>query len=126
MPDSEVTKMAREHMFSAQAQVPSETDISQRHKFVCIIVTVDIDSGDILDCHVPMYCDIQNSFVKKTLIGKSLYTDKELIIKDIDDRMHTPSKRALISALQGVYNHFILTRKMIMSGHKRIKIQTGA
>ena len=126
MSDSEVKKMAREHMFSAQAQVPSETDISQRHKFVCIIVTVDIDSGDILDCHVPMYCDIQNSFVKKTLIGKSLYTDKELIIGDIDDRMHTPSKRALISALQGVYNHFILTRKMIMSGQKRIKIQTGA
>lgn len=126
MADSEVTELAREHMFSAQAQVPSETDISQRHKFVCIIVTVDIDSGDILDCHVPMYCDIQNSFVKKTLIGKSLYTDKELIIRDIDDRMHTPSKRALISALQGVYNHFILTRKMIMSGHKRINIQTGA
>jgi hypothetical protein len=119
--------MGREHIFSAQAQVPTETDISQRHKFVCIIVTVDIDSGEIIDCHVPMYCDIQNTFVKKILAGKSLSDDKEVIIRDIDERMHTPSKRALISAVQGVYNHFILTRKMIMSGHKRMSVQqTGA
>jgi hypothetical protein len=117
--------VGREHIFSAHAQVPTETDISQRHKFVCIIVRVDIESGEITDCHVPMYTNIQNDFVKEVIVGKSLYTEKELIMREIDDLMHTPSKRALLSAIQGVYNNFILTRKSILSGQKRMNVQTG-
>ncbi len=117
--------LGNEHIFSSQAQVPSDTDIYQRHKFICIIVRVDIESGIIPDCHVPMYTHIQNDFVKETIIGKSLYSEKELIMKEIDELMHTPSKRALISAIQGVYNNFVMTKKSIVAGPKRLKVQTG-
>lgn len=120
-----MTIVGKDHLFSAHAQVPTETDISQRHKFVCIIVRVDIEAGTITDCHVPMYTQIQNDFVKEIIIGKSLYTEKELIMREIDDLMHTPSKRALLSAFQGVYNNFILTRKSFLAGNKRMNVQTG-
>jgi hypothetical protein len=111
--------MGKQHIFSAHAPVPSDTDISQRHKFVCIIMRCDIDSGEIVDCHVPMYTPIQNNFVKEVLIGKSLHSDKEAISGEIDELMHTPSKRALISAIQGVHNSFVLTRKAIVSGRRK-------
>jgi hypothetical protein len=121
-----VIDLGNEHIFSSQAQVPSDTDIYQRHKFICIIVRVDIESGIITDCHVPMYTPIQNDFVKEIIIGKSLYSEKELIMKEIDELMHTPSKRALISAIQGVYNNFVMTKKSIVAGPKRMNVQTGA
>jgi hypothetical protein len=114
--------LGKQHIFSAHAPVPSETDISQRHKFVCIIVRCDIDSGEIVDCHVPMYTPIQNNFVREVVIGKSLHSDKESILREIDELMHTPSKRALISAIQGVCNNFVLTRKTIVIGRPK----TGA
>ncbi len=117
--------LGREHIFSAHAQVPTETDISQRHKFVCIIVRVDIETGIITDCTVPMYTPIQNDFVKEIIVGKSLYSEKELIIREIDELMHTPSKRALLSAIQGVYNNFVLTKKTLVAGQKRVNVQTG-
>ena len=84
-----------------------------------MIVKCDIDSGEIIDCHVPMYTPIQNDFVKGIVIGKSLCSDKELISREIDELMHTPSKRALISVIQGIYNNFALTKKMAVAGNKK-------
>jgi hypothetical protein len=108
--------MGRQHIFSGHAPVPSETNISERHRFVCIIVKCDIETGEIIDCRVPMYTPIQDDFVKEIMVGKSLCSDKEWILREIDELMHTPSKRALISAIQGVCNNFALTRKTALGG----------
>jgi hypothetical protein len=107
--------MKKTHVFAAHAQVPAGTDIYEKHKYLSVVVTVDIDSGEIIDCCIPMYCVMHNDFIREIVIGRSLHTEKELIIEEVDERVHTFSKRALITAIQGLYNHYVMTRKAIFS-----------
>lgn len=99
------------HLFAAHAQLPVGTDLHERYKVLTIIVKVDIASGEILNCVVPAYCQLHNDFVAEILRGKFLGTDKEAIIEEIDERVHTLSKRALITSIQGLQNNYIMVKK---------------
>jgi hypothetical protein len=112
--------MSKTHIFAAHAQVPAGTDLYERHKYLSLVVTVNLISGEIVDCCIPMYCALHDGFIREILIGKSLQNDKQLIIEEVDARVHTFSKRALITAIQGVYNHYIMTRKTILNRNDMI------
>lgn len=108
------------HIFAAHAQVPSGTDLYERYKYMTVVVEVKIDSGVIVNCCVPVYCKLHNDFVVAILKGKSLDVDKEAIIEEIDERTHTLSKRALITAIQGLYNQYTMTKCTISRRQKNI------
>lgn len=99
------------HIFAAHAQLPVGTDLQERFKVLTLVVVVDIDSGKIIDCVVPMYCKLHNDFVANILRGKCLDNDKGSIIEEIDERIHTVSKRALITTIQGLHNNYIMVKK---------------
>jgi hypothetical protein len=103
--------MMNTHIFAAHAQLPVGTDLHERFKVLTLVVIVDIDSSEIIDCVVPMYCKLHNDFVANILRGKHLDRDKGAIIEEIDERIHTLSKRALITTIQALHNNYIMVMK---------------
>jgi hypothetical protein len=107
----EVLPMKKTHILSGHAQLPAGTDIYENFKVVTIVVEVDIKSGEIVDGAVPTFCQQNSDFVVAMLRGKFLDRDLELIIAEIENRWQMLSKRALITALQGVHNRYIILTK---------------
>ncbi|MCR4443357.1 MAG: DUF3870 domain-containing protein [Peptococcaceae bacterium] len=101
------------HFFAGQAQMPAGTDVYEHYKYLSILMTVDMDTGKILNCIVPIYCEIHNEFLSEIMVGKSLDTDFGSIIKQIEKTVHTQTKRSLITALQVLYNRYRIVKKRI-------------
>jgi len=100
------------HIYSAHSQLPAGSDIYENYKYLSLIVVIDVDNGEIVDCVVPTYCEISNQFVCNILRGRRL-EELESIIKDISKRFHVMSKRSLITALQMVYNRYKMQQEQI-------------
>jgi hypothetical protein len=73
-----------------------------------------MENGMIVNCSVPIYCQESSDFVTSILKGRSLETDVDAIIAEIDERMHTMSKRALINALQAIVNRYNVAKKNVV------------
>jgi len=99
------------HIFSGHAQLPEGTNLSFVHKFVTIVLKIDMETGEILDSSVPMYCDLHDDFVKKIIIGNNIETDFQFITNEISERVHSLSTKSLITALQVVYNRYSMVRQ---------------
>ncbi len=99
------------HIFSGHAQLAEGSDIHENYKYITVVAKVDVRNGTILDCEVPIYCRESGDFVAEILIGKNLSNDLDLIIAEIDSRMHSLSKWALISAVQTLQNRYAVYKK---------------
>lgn len=102
--------MKNTYLFSSNAILRSGTDIYETYKYVTVVAEIDFNSGEIIDCDFPTYCRNTSEFVADIMKGKSI-TQVDSIIKEIDTRMHTLSKRALITAIQGLYNRYLIVKK---------------
>lgn len=102
--------MRKSHIFCGMGQLPSDTDISQ-HKYMTILLEVDMVTGVIMDFHAPVYCEMMNDFLSSIFRGKSLDDGIETIILELDERLHVVSKKALINALHSLYNRYLMTKR---------------
>lgn len=103
--------MGKTYFFTGHAQLPEGADIYENFKYVTVVTEVDMENGVIVNCSVPVFCQESGDFVTRMLKGKSLETDTEAIIAEIDERMHTKSKRALINAFQALVNRYNVAQK---------------
>jgi len=106
--------MGKTYIFAGHAQLPEGTDIYENFKYVTVVAEVDMENGMIVNCSVPIYCQESSDFVTSFLKGRSLETDVDAIIAEIDERMHTMSKRALINALQAIVNRYNVAKKNVV------------
>ena len=97
-------------IFSGHAQLPAGTDIYENHKYLTIVLEVDMNNGVILNCTIPTYCTENSEFVADLARGRKLDSDMESIIAEIEERMHVLSKWALITAIKGAQNRFLTVR----------------
>lgn len=112
--------MGETYLFSQQAQFPEESSLYKMHVSLTIIMEVDMESGDIVDCQVPMYCQLNNEFIANILLGKSLDNPDE-IVAVLERRVQTLSKRAFITAFKGIIKRYIQEKvKLNRSAHKHI------
>ncbi|TWH49213.1 DUF3870 domain-containing protein [Sporomusa sp. KB1] len=100
-------------LFAANAQLPEGTDLFEIFKYVSLVLTVDVDSGEILQCSIPVYCQQGNEFISDIMKGKSLEKDVNIIIAEVEERIHMSSKRALITAIQMIQNRYMMTKNKI-------------
>jgi len=100
--------MRKTQVFSGHAQIPTGLDLYENYKYLTILVEVDGETGEIVNCSVPIYCKLHNDFLADIFIGKSLSSDINLIIKEIGERCHTVSNRALITAIQMLHNRYTM------------------
>ena len=92
--------MGETYLFSQQAQFPEESSLYKMH------VSLTMESGDIVDCQVPMYCQLNNEFIANILLGNSLDNPDE-IVAVLERRVQTLSKRAFITAFKGIIKRYI-------------------
>jgi len=99
------------HIFSGNAQLPGGTNLAFNHKLASVILEIDMDNGQIVDCSVPIYCDLHSDVISEIVCGKSIENDFPGIIDEINERVHSISTKSLITSLQVVYNRYILVRE---------------
>lgn len=99
------------HIFSGHAQLPEGTNLSVNHKLATVVMEIDMDTGQIVDSAIPIYCDLHSDVISEIVCGKSIDSDIYSIIKEINERVHSLSTKALISSLQVIYNRYILVKQ---------------
>lgn len=99
------------HIFSGHGQLPEGTNLSVIHKYATVVVKIDMDSSIILDCEVPILCGFHNEFISEIVCGRSIETDLNVIIEEIDERIHSLSTKALITSLQVIFNRYTMVKK---------------
>lgn len=103
--------MSKTSIFSAHAHLPTGSDIYENHKYITVIMEVDVTNGDVLACSVPIYCTENSNFVSEIITGRNLERDLESIIEEIEERMHVLSKWALITAIKTLQNKYLAVRQ---------------
>ena len=98
------------YIFSGHAQLPTGSDLYENYKYVSIIATVDMNTGRIIECVVPVFCALSSNFVTEIIKGHSLEDGIEDIVVQIDKRVQMLSKRALINALQVIHNRYSIVK----------------
>lgn len=110
------------HLFSGHGQLPVGTDLYETSRYATIVLMVNIETGEIIDCVIPNYCTMHQDFVAEILRGKCLDRDIPSIIAEIEERVHSLSTRALITALQSAYNRYVICKNQQVfsyAGHDR-------
>ncbi|MBP2636297.1 MAG: hypothetical protein H6Q72_2204 [Firmicutes bacterium] len=100
------------HLFSGHGQLPAGTDLYETSRYATIVLTVNIETGEVIDCVIPNYCEMHQSFVADIIRGKYLDSDSVSIISELEERVHSLSTRALITAFQQAHNRY-----MVYKGH---------
>ena len=103
--------MKTTHIFSGHAQLPAGTDLYEKHKYAAVLVEIDMQTGMIVNCDVPIFCQMANEFMSDILKGRSIDRDIDEIIDNIEKRLHTLSKKAVITSLQVIHNRYKAIRK---------------
>lgn len=98
------------HLFSGHGQLPSGTDLYETCRYATIVLTVNIETGQVIDCVIPNFCTMHNDFIADILRGKNLDSDIAAIIAEIEETVHSLSTRALITALQAAYNRYLVCK----------------
>lgn len=102
--------MKQIHLFSGHGQLPVGTDLYETCRYATIVLTVNMETGEVIDGVIPNYCKMHNDFVVDILRGKCLDKDISLIIAEIEETVHSLSTRALITALQAAYNRYVVCK----------------
>ncbi|MDR1193635.1 MAG: DUF3870 domain-containing protein [Peptococcaceae bacterium] len=100
----------KSYLFSGMALLPEKTDLS-RHRYLTIIMEIDLADGMIKNCDVPIYSGIHKEFIANIFVGKSLDSGYEGFAREIDERVHSITKNTLLQAFQSLYNRYITTRR---------------
>ena len=103
------------HIFAGHAQLPGGSDLHEEYKYLSIHMVVDIETGIVLDSAISTYNQMHCDFVAEILRNKSLDNDLEKILMQIDRTVHTPTKRALTTAIQVLYNRYRDVRKKYLT-----------
>ncbi|MBP2636298.1 MAG: hypothetical protein H6Q72_2205 [Firmicutes bacterium] len=99
------------HIFSGNAQLAEGSDIHETYKYITVVAKIDVRNGEVVDCDVPVFCEGSSAFIAEILIGKNIAEDLDEVIDEIETRMHSLSKWALITAIQTMHNRYIMYKR---------------
>lgn len=103
------------HFFAGHAQLPGGSDLHEEYKYLSIHMVIDIETGTVLDSAISTYNQMHSDFFSEILRDKSLDNDLEMILMQIEKTVHTPTKRALITAIQVLFNRYRDVRKKYLT-----------
>lgn len=80
------------------AQIGQQNPIHAVHEMICLILVVDRDSGEIVDCDINTVCDLTRQFIRAMFIGKNLIHGVEEIRTCIQASYLGASAKAMVTA----------------------------
>jgi len=86
-------------VFVGRAKPPANTATARTYGIISVVLEVERSTGQIVDAEIIMHSQCVRRFLGALLVGRSLASDLPAIAKEIEDRYHSTSQKAIIQAL---------------------------
>ncbi len=93
-------------LFSGYAKLPTGITASEMYKVVGIILTVNVDTGLIVEADCTLATGLARRHVSNILVGKSLKHGPDQILHLVDQTYQGSAKKAIITALRIIYDKY--------------------
>lgn len=91
-------------LFSGYAKLPTGITASEMYKVVGIIVTINIETGMIMEADCTLATALARKHVARLLVGTSMKNGPDKILHLIDQTYQGSAKKALITAIRIIYD----------------------
>lgn len=96
---------------TGHAQLPSDIPAYQLFKTVVIGLEVEPETGLITRAYCTLATPVARNIIASIIKGHNIPQDETLIIKEIDERYHGTSKKAVIYAFREAVKEYLTLKK---------------
>ena len=82
----------------------ASTPTAVQYDKLIMVLICERRGGTILDAECNMVVDVTSDYIASLLIGHSLYTELEIMVKELQEEYNGISQKALIVALRDAYS----------------------
>lgn len=98
-------------LVSGYAQAPKGTGMSEMMKWVGVVLEIDRTTHAIVGADGTFLTDLARDFFRRKVLGYRLIDGLDGLVQIIDVSMETPSKAALIVAIQAAFQRYVEFRQ---------------
>lgn len=98
-------------LVSGYAQAPRGTGMSETMTWIGVVLEVDLKTHAIVAADATFVTELARDFFRRTVTGYCLTDGLEGLVARIDNRIHTPSKNSLQTALQAAFQRYVEARQ---------------
>jgi hypothetical protein len=98
-------------LVSGYAQAPKGTGMSEIMKWVGVVFEIDCRTHVIVSADGTFITELARDFFRRRVVGFNLTQGLDQLVKIIDWHFQTPSKSALIVAVQAAFQRYIEFRQ---------------
>ena len=92
-------------------KIGQQNPIYMVHEVICLVLVVERETGEILDCDVNVVCELTRKFIKTLFIQKNLLTDISEIQACVSKNYFGASAKALVTAAKLSRGKFLEIRE---------------
>lgn len=98
-------------LVSGYAQAPRGTGMSETLTWIGVLLEIDLKTHVIVAADATFVTELARDFFRRTVTGYCLTDGLEGLFALIDNRIHTPSKNSLQTALQAAFQRYVEARQ---------------
>lgn len=98
-------------LVSGYAQAPRGTGMSETMTWIGVVLEIDLKTHTIVAADATFVTELARDFFRRTVTGYCLTDGLEGLISRVDNRVHTPSKNSLQTALQAAFQRYVEARQ---------------
>lgn len=98
-------------LVSGYAQAPRGTGMSETMTWIGVVLEVDLKTHTIIAADATFVTELARDFFRRTVTGYCLTDGLDGLMSRIDNRIHTPSKNSLQTALQAAFQRYVEARQ---------------
>lgn len=98
-------------LVSGYAQAPRGTGMSETMTWIGVVLEIDLHTHEIVAADATFVTDLARDFFRRTVLGYRLTDGLEGLTAMIENRIHTPSKNSLQTALQAAFQRYVEARQ---------------
>lgn len=98
-------------LVSGYAQAPRGTGMSETMTWIGVVLEIDLRTHEIVAADATFVTDLARDFFRRTVLGYRLTDGLEGLTALIENRIHTPSKNSLQTALQAAFQRYVEARQ---------------
>lgn len=98
--------IGRRVLFSGYAKLPTGITATELYRVIGLVILVDMDTETIVEADCTLATQTARKHVSETLIGQSLKSGPEPLVRLIDQVYQGSAKKAIITALRISYDKY--------------------
>jgi hypothetical protein len=93
-------------LFSGYAKLPTGITASEMYKVVGVILTIDVETGVIIEADCTLATRLARKHVASILVGHTLKNGPDPILHLVDKTYQGSAKKAIITAMRIIYDKY--------------------